>query len=464
MLLLAMSGLIACGDAPSGPSERHWIMQPAAVTLEVGFTSTFEFTAPSGEASAPPDSALTWHVSDSAIATISDDGTVRALAPGTAVVGARASDGTTTEAVVTVTPLRFRQITASVTATCGVSRTNTAYCWGDGMLGRLGTGDEEDRLTPTPVKSSVAFASVSARYQHACGLDVGGTAYCWGDQGDSGRLGNGVESGIVTTPVRVEATLEFASISAGGWITCALALDGSAHCWGLGNNGALGNGSEEERHVPTPVASDLRFTSITTGGLHACALEAESGAAYCWGANSQGELGDGTVDDRSVPTAVAGGLSFRAIAAGIGHTCGVTVDGQGYCWGSNTQGRLGTGNLLDQLAPTRVATDTRLVDIGAATTSTCALDESGHVWCWGSNLVGALGQPPGNPRRTNAPLLVPAGVRYRTITKGAHTCGISLDGLVHCWGPNPWGQFGAGYYSVGSHEPVMPMGQVPPGG
>jgi alpha-tubulin suppressor-like RCC1 family protein len=101
------------------------------------------------------------------------------------------------------------------------------------------------------------------------------------------------------------------------------------------------------------MASGLVFVRVISGWYHNCGLTA-TGAAYCWGFNFTGQLGDGTTTDRHTPTPVAGGLTFASLALGVNHTCGVTTAGDLYCWGSNAFGQLGDGTTIDRAVPTAV--------------------------------------------------------------------------------------------------------------
>src|SRR5690606_13848178 len=148
---------------------------------------------------------------------------------------------------------------------------------------------------------------------------------------------------------------------------------GAAYCWGDGWFGRLGYGDTDDSLVPTPVAGGLTFTAITAGNAHTCGLTTD-GAAYCWGNGWDGQLGDGSnIDISLVPTPVAGGLTFTAIAAGPDHTCGLSPAGAAYCWGHGGHGRLGTGDTAYHLVPEPVAGGFTFTDITAEADHTCGL-------------------------------------------------------------------------------------------
>jgi len=162
-------------------------------------------------------------------------------------------------------------------------------------------------------------------------------------------------------PLAVAGGLTFSSLSAGWGPTCAVTANGAAYCWGDNLDGALGVGADTGSvqscsvgpcsHAPLAVAGGLAFTTLGAGNFHACGLTS-SGAAYCWGDNSTGELGIGVNAAPGTctrgpcsrtPVAVAGGLTFTTLNVGTQHTCARASDGSWYCWGLNNYGQLGTG-------------------------------------------------------------------------------------------------------------------------
>ena len=126
----------------------------------------------------------------------------------------------------------------------------------------------------------------------------------------------------------------FSAVSAGGSDTCGITTEGAVYCWGYDLNGQLGHGtaSGSSQASPSEVLGGFKFAKVSAGYGNNCGVTTAS-AAYCWGTNSRGELGDGTTDSRAIPTAVLGGLNFAIVSTGVGQTCGVTPDHAAYCWG-----------------------------------------------------------------------------------------------------------------------------------
>jgi len=210
--------------------------------------------------------------------------------------------------------------------------------------------------------TAVTFALLTAGGIHTCGLTSGGTAYCWGAN-STGELGNNstTDSPI---PVAVTGSLVFTSVSAGHGTgtgqtqTCGVTSAGAAYCWGYNGNGQLGNNTTTDSPIPVAVAGGLLFSSVSSGQFHTCGLTT-AGAAYCWGGNGRGQLGNNTTTDSPVPVAVGGSLTFSSISSGNEHTCGLISGGVVYCWGRNDEGELGTNNTTGSTAPIAVAGSSR---------------------------------------------------------------------------------------------------------
>lgn len=136
------------------------------------------------------------------------------------------------------------------------------------------------------------------------------------------------------------------AITTGGRHTCALTTSDGVKCWGDNSSGQLGDGTTTQRLTPVKVSGlTSSISAIAAGAWHTCALTT-SGGAKCWGGNGEGQVGDGTTTDRSMPVDVSGLTSgVRAIASGLSHTCAVTASGGVKCWGWNRYSQLGDGTV-----------------------------------------------------------------------------------------------------------------------
>jgi alpha-tubulin suppressor-like RCC1 family protein len=296
--------------------------------------------------------------------------------------------------------IAFMQLALGGAHTCGLTSDGSAYCWGSNGDGQLGHSTQSYD-TPTPVDTDLKFTSLDAGAQHTCGLTSSGTAFCWG-RNDRGQLGDGTTD-VRSVPQAVTGDHTFQLIVAGGFNighTCALTNDGDAYCWGDNERGQLGNGDggfgQEDlapHPVPAPVVDAPTFVSLTAGlGRHICGLTS-TGDAYCWGENSFGALGDRTTGDKAEPVPVYGGLEFSLVIAGgyIGHTCALTTGAAAYCWGENSVGQIGDNSLIDRLAPAAVFGGHSFTTLDSGFRHTCGLTTTGTLYCWGSGGAGQLG-------------------------------------------------------------------------
>lgn len=395
---------------------------------------------------------ITWITSNAAVATVSQVGLVTAVTLGSAAITAIA-EGKTSASAVTV--VGWKLVRAGGYTSCGLVSDGTPYCWGDDTYGQLGDAGTTSQSAPVAVGGGFKFDGMSVGSSTVCALDSNGKAYCWG-YGYDGQLGNGASSSR-GLPQPVSGGLVFKNIAVGYQHVCGVGSTGDAWCWGNGAYGQLGNGSSavSSLSAPTAVVGGLKFSALATGRLHTCGLV--SGLAYCWGANSYGQLGDGTTTSRLLPTPVtAPGLSFKAISASPNndYTCAVTVSGYVYCWGTN-DGQFGDGTSNDSKVPVLVAGGLVYASISGGQSHDCGVDGAGKGYCWGAGYSGQLGD--GTSSTQYAPRAVSGGYAFSAIAAGnGHSCGLSLAGAVLCWGYNYSGQVGIGTASYsGVPQPVV---------
>ena len=331
---------------------------------------------------------------------------------------------------------------------CALGADGITYCWGKNVSGELGTGDLIPRTVAAVSNATIAFkkVSLSTGGAHACGLDVNGVAYCWGNR-EGGRMGDGTDGeqwAVAPVAVPVGGSLTFRDIAAGGDHVCAVATDGSAWCWGHNLSGQLGTGDFLERLVPTRVSGNTLFKSITAHQLITCGIATDD-SAWCWGDGYSGGLGNGTTAVTNVPVAVSGQLQFASLQLGLWSTCGVTTAGDGYCWGSNVAGELGAGLASDEeLVPVPVAGGLKWKVISPGLLVTCGVTTAGGGYCWGGNAFGERGDGAFPAADRNVPGPVAGGLVFESIDADWHSCGVTVDGDVYCWGPGDLGSLGDG--------------------
>ncbi|MCI0687377.1 MAG: Ig-like domain-containing protein [Sporichthyaceae bacterium] len=248
------------------------------------------------------------------------------------------------------------------------------------------------------------------------------------------------EAVIIAAPASRDGTgsarvlvLGFFVVSAGLGHSCGVTIAGAAYCWGDNDHGQLGDGTTTDRIRPVPVAGPpggLAFTTLRAGNHHTCGVTA--GPVYCWGDNSIGQLGDGTTTDRTRPTPISpnlfsSGVFFASVHAGRSHTCGRTFGGGAYCWGSNVDGQLGSGtSAISSPVPVEVSVPPPLllVTLSAGSSHNCAVASDARAYCWGDNASGELGDGTTVDRAVPVAVAPPAGqttpLAFTTLGLGAN--------------------------------------------
>lgn len=306
-------------------------------------------------------------------------------------------------------------------------------------------------FTATVTLPTLAATALSMGFEHGCAISPSRQLYCWG-LNDQGQLGNGTTINRNTAAVVPGAPL-VERVSAGAAHTCAIGTDGELYCWGRNVRGQLGDGSTTTRRVPVQVARGLRFSEVAAGAETTCALDV-AGMAYCWG------LLPGTTSSSHVPVQVSGGVSFTSLVASEREMCGVAVDGNPYCLRPvrNPDGSAGGAGYEWR---TESAPSPARRGFAGGFDFMCALDAAGQATCWGANGYGQLGT--GDTRPSSGVVPVSGGRVFAALYAGHDwTCGMTPTGPTYCWGHNNSGVIAP---IIGQRyvEPTPVLLAVPPG-
>jgi len=270
---------------------------------------------------------------------------------------------------------------------------------------------------------------------HACARLEDRSVVCWGAN-DVGQLGDGTTIDR-SVPVPVIGLRDVALVRAGGSQTCAALRDGTVRCWGWDGIGE----TTRTRTAPSVVSGLAGVTDLAVGRAHACALA--GGSVRCWGRGEYGQLGDGTTNDRAAPTTVSGLVRAASLTTRGDHTCARLDDGSVRCWGSNFRNQIGLGRgdrLVPEVQPTYVFVEVRrsapwrVVQIAAGSEHTCALTTDGAVWCWGGDFNGQCASEESVVISSFTWRV--AGLRdvVELSAGGDHSCARTRAGEVWCWG------------------------------
>ena len=321
-----------------------------------------------------------------------------------------------------------RQVATGNGSTCVVRADQSVWCWGLNNAGELGTGTTSLQPSPTPARLSLPpVRQLALGAFHGCALLMDGTVRCWGANrfGQTGTApsttgqcdeGDGTPVPCVPTPTAVAGLAGVVQLAAGRNHTCARLGDNTLRCWGLNDSAQLGLGRIDPDTTPqvTPAAVALpSVADVAAGGSHTCARRAD-GTLQCWGWAALGQLGgapsgtcstsSGSVPCALSPAAVPGLAGVAHVATGRFHTCVTLTGGGARCFGRDDNGQVGSG---------------------AASTDRCSFSFDNYPCARTPQTVGV----------TNA----------AAITVGDyHSCALTTDGVVRCWGNNTFGQLGNG--------------------
>ena len=340
---------------------------------------------------------------------------------------------TTPEQVMTLPAIRV--VAVGGQHTCALDTQQNVWCWGDNRQGQVNGVPSDPLLQPELQARGVA--NVVTGHDFTCVRQQIGATACWGSNRYAQLGANDRDAHYFSS----SAFNDGFSLATGGNHSCVLLSGALARCWGGNEYGQLGDATTNSSPVPQSVRSTESFVAIDAGLAHTCVIVSDA-TVRCWGHNNFGQLGDETTDNANAPV-VSAVQDVRKLALGNSHTCAILLDGGAACWGRNEDGQLGVGGTANSAMPLRVADVDDATDIASGADHVCVVRQNGTVWCWGSNTYGQLGLGEAGPG-VSIPAQVPGLANVVALGLGDfHSCALTADGTVWCWGWNNYGQVGA---------------------
>jgi alpha-tubulin suppressor-like RCC1 family protein len=325
----------------------------------------------------------------------------------------------------------------------------TVVTWGGNTHGQLGSGELNTllRTAPNDVVGLSDVVSLVSGDDHLCALTSNATVYCWG-LGNNGQLGNG--GNIASPSVTAVSNLnDVVQIAASASSTCALKSNGSVWCWGLNLQKQLGTPAANVlENIPIQVDSITDAVRIGSGSEHFCAIR-KGGELRCWGQGSGGSLGNGSSNNADTPVVVFPGIAglrhTTSITGGGNLTCALNaVDNSPVCWGSASYGQLGDNSGSSSVTPVPLSELSGQTWLKTGRHHSCSLGPTGQLTCWGRNSEGQLAL--GNLSNTPSPTTIPTVGPVKEVAAGPYNTCIRLaaDDTIYCTGRNLQGQVGDG--------------------
>ena len=343
----------------------------------------------------------------------------------------------------------WSKVSATTGASSGfaIKTDGTIWGWGLNSSGQLGDGTTVNRSSPVQIGTLTNWSSISTIFSdHVMAIKTDGTLWGWGNNA-SGRIGDGTTVGR-SSPVQIGTLTNWSKVSAGIGHTTAIKGDGTLWSWGTADSGVLGDNTiSPSKLSPIQIGTDTNWYDVNAGGAHVLSIKTD-GTLWGWGTNGSGQLGDGTVINRSSPVQIGTLTTWSKIFAGSSYSMAIKTDGTLWGWGINANYQLGLGVTTSYSSPVQIGTDTTWSKISGGGTSggqpfSLGIKSDNSLWGWGIATSGQLARGVVNATTSlSSPIQIGEDQWSSVYAGNTTTAAIKTDGTLWAWGVNTAGILG----------------------
>lgn len=310
------------------------------------------------------------------------------------------------------------------------------WIWGENAGGKLGDNSIVNKSSPVQtVSGGVNWRQVVGGYTHSAAVKTDGSLWIWGFN-YAGQLGRNNTINASSPVQTISSGTSWKDVSAGGAHTGALKADGTLWMWGLNSNGQLGNNTILNRSSPIQtISAGSVWKKISIGGTHSSAIKTD-GTLWLWGNGNAGRLGNISILNRSSPVqTISGGTNWKHVSAAGLFSAGIKNDSTLWLWGVGINGQLGDNRVGLRSSPVQTISEgTNWKQVGTGYDHTAAIKTDGTLWMWGRASFGQLGNE-STVNRSSPVQTVSGGTNWKQTSVGyAHSAAIKTDGTLWTWG------------------------------
>lgn len=314
--------------------------------------------------------------------------------------------------------------------TLSVKTDGSLFAFGRNNYGQLGLNNTTNFSSPVQVGSLTNWSQVSAAERHSAAVKTNGTLWTWGQNSVFGVLGHNNTTNL-SSPVQVGALTNWSQVDSGKDHLVAIKTDGTLWAWGKNENiGQLGDGTLINRSSPVQIGALTDWYQASAGYYMTAAVKTDN-TIWTWGGGAFGRLGtNSTYPNLSSPAQLGALSNWSRVSAGQDHCVAVKTDGTLWAWGrNNLGGALGDNTTITKSSPVQIGSLTDWSLVWAGQFHNAAVKTNGTLWCWGFGAVGSLGQ--GNTINRSSPIQVGVGTSWTKVSAGGDITGAILQEITN---------------------------------